>query len=89
MIYRAGLNTVTLEIHPANPCKEVTKIYLLSFSPVQLCKAGVCDLDNCIDLSETLCCGSQICVSDDASDGTESKSSETALEHLMCCFFFF
>lgn len=32
VIYRAGLNTVTLETHPANPCKGVTKIYLPSFS---------------------------------------------------------
>lgn len=29
------------------------------------------------------------CISDDAFDGTESKSTETTLEHLMCCFHFF
>lgn len=43
MIYRVGLNTVTLETHPANPWKGVTKICLLSFSPVQLGKADTCD----------------------------------------------
>lgn len=43
VIYRAGLNTVTLETHPANPCKGLMKIYLLAFSPVQPCKGGVCD----------------------------------------------
>lgn len=42
VIYRAGLNTVSLETLPASLCKGVTKIYLLSFSPVQLCKASVC-----------------------------------------------
>lgn len=42
VIYRAGLNTVTLETHLANLCKGVTKIYLLSFSPVQVCQAAVC-----------------------------------------------
>lgn len=29
------------------------------------------------------------CISDDASDGTESKSTETTLKHLKCCFYFF
>lgn len=44
VISRAGLNTVSLETHPANLCEGVTKIYLLSFSPVQPCKAGVCQI---------------------------------------------
>lgn len=42
VIYIAGLNTMTFEIHLANPCKVVMKIYLLSFNPVQLWKSGVC-----------------------------------------------
>lgn len=78
---------MTFEIHLNNPCKGVTKTYLLSFNPIQLWKAGVCYFRLialiCLKLLFRV---ADPCVSGDAFDSAASKPAETTLEHLMSCF---